>query len=35
VPYMSLDLAVWAGPRPADDETATSEFERRVAWFDR
>src|SRR5262245_40658314 len=25
---MSLDLAVWVGPRPADDEAATREFER-------
>ncbi|WP_104524953.1 hypothetical protein [Blastococcus atacamensis] len=27
---MSYDVAVWAGPRPADDESAEAEYERRA-----
>lgn len=27
---MSYDVAVWAGPQPADDEAAAAEFERRA-----
>lgn len=27
---MSYDVAIWAGPRPADDDQAAEEFERRA-----
>lgn len=30
---MSYDLAVWAGPPPADHAAAAAEFERRYAWL--
>lgn len=31
---MSYDLAVWHGPRPADDEAAADEYERRAGFLD-
>ena len=31
---VSYDVAIWAGPRPSSNESATKEFERRAAVFD-
>ena len=31
---VSYDVAVWAGPRPASDESAEAEFERRAEVLD-